>query len=144
MYDANIIADYVIVYSDEHNYFLSNLKLQKLLYLIQAYFLISKNKPYFFNTIEAWDFGPVVPDVYSRYKVFGATTIPAPRFRNFNITDCDQKLVNEVIEKFRRYTATDLMKLTQCQAPWQEAFEYKTLISIDSLRRYFCEEEFLC
>ena len=141
MYNANIIADYVLTYGDEHNYFLSNLKLQKLLYLIQAYFLIVTDKPCFFNSIEAWDFGPVVPEVYSRYKFFGSTTIPAPRFQNFNILSRDKKLINEVIDEFREYTAVDLMKLIHNQAPYQEALEYKTVISTDSLKSFFCDEE---
>ena len=141
MYDANNIADYVLVYGDKHNYFLSNLKLQKLLYMIQAYFLIVKDKPCFFNPIEAWDFGSVVPEVYSCYKFFGSTTIPAPKYKNFDITKKDKKLINEVVDEFKEYTSVDLMKLIHNQTPYQEAFKNKTVISIDSLRRFFCDEE---
>lgn len=38
MYDVQDVAEYVITYSEEKDYDISNLKLQKILYLIQAYF----------------------------------------------------------------------------------------------------------
>lgn len=41
-YDVLEICRHVINYSNEQDYGISNLKLQKVLYLIQAYFLIDK------------------------------------------------------------------------------------------------------
>ena len=58
MYDVQDVAEYVITYSEVKDYGISNLKLQKSLYLIQAYFLIQTEKPCFSEEIEAWDFGP--------------------------------------------------------------------------------------
>lgn len=43
-YDVLEICRHVINYSNEKDYGISNLKLQKMLYLIQAYFLIDKTK----------------------------------------------------------------------------------------------------
>ena len=63
MYDVQDVAEYVITYSEVKDYGISNLKLQKILYLIQAYSLIHTKKPCFSEDIEAWDFGPVVPEV---------------------------------------------------------------------------------
>lgn len=39
MYDAVSIARFVINYSNKQEYGISNLKLQKIMYFIQAYFL---------------------------------------------------------------------------------------------------------
>ena len=62
MYNVLDICRYVIKYSNEKKYGVSNLKLQKLLYFIQAYFIIKNNDnaPCFKEKIEAWNFGPVV------------------------------------------------------------------------------------
>lgn len=65
MYNVLDVCRYVINYSNDKDYDISNLKLQKLLYFIQAYFLINKNETCFNETIEAWDFGPVIPKAYS-------------------------------------------------------------------------------
>ena len=51
------VCRHVINYSNEHDYGISNLKLQKVLYFIQAYFLTKKkdHTPCFDEKIEAWD-----------------------------------------------------------------------------------------
>lgn len=53
MYNVLDVCRYVINYSNDKDYDISNLKLQKLLYFIQAYFLINKNETCFNETIEA-------------------------------------------------------------------------------------------
>ena len=77
-YNVLDVSRYVINYSNEKDYGISNLKLQKILYFIQAYFLIStpNGMPCFREKIEAWDFGPVVPEAYREYKQYGSTDIP--------------------------------------------------------------------
>jgi len=54
---------------------LSHLKLQKLLYLTYARFLHKYGKPLFSEQFEKWQYGPVVPGVYERFKCFGAQSI---------------------------------------------------------------------
>ena len=45
MYSALDVARYIIWYCEEKKYIVSNLKLQKILYFIQAKFLVEKNTP---------------------------------------------------------------------------------------------------
>lgn len=71
MLDTLNVARYIINYSNQEKYGISNLRLQKLLYFVQAYYLISSGNPCFGDRIEAWDFGPVVPVVYHEFKRFG-------------------------------------------------------------------------
>ena len=152
------ICRHVINYSNEHDYGISNLKLQKVLYFILAYFLVNKNNhsPCFNERIEAWDFGPVVPIAYHEYKQFGSGDIPTVRtylrydendiwnlervqFDDSVINDEDKELINKVIDKFSPYTATDLVSITHRQSPWIDAYvPYKNNeITIDSIREYF-------
>ena len=158
MYDVLAVCRHVINYSNKHNYGISNLKLQKLLYFIQAYFLIASpnNKACFRQSIEAWDFGPVVPEAYSAYKQYGSVSIPPVRYyypdllRNKNISmpveykdneilDNDKKLIDAVIERLSVYTATDLVKITHNQQTWQNAYNrgYNREITLEEMRKYF-------
>ncbi len=58
MYNALEIADYVLgYYSFERDINISNLKLQKVLYFLQANHLVITGKPLFVDNIEARDFG---------------------------------------------------------------------------------------
>lgn len=76
MVPALFVANYIIEYSNERNYEINNLKLQKLLYFINARCLLENDVPIFEESFEKWKFGPVVPQVYHEYKGFGAFNIP--------------------------------------------------------------------
>ena len=76
MYNVLDVARYIIWYCKKKGYSISNLKLQKILYFVQAEFLVSVGSPCFAEEIEAWDFGPVVPEVYHEFKIFGSADIP--------------------------------------------------------------------
>ena len=158
MYNVLEVCRHVINYSNEKGYGISNLKLQKILYFIQAYFLIYKpTRRCFSAKIEAWDFGPVVPIAYNEYVMFGGCDIPTVRsyvaldkrniwnskrlrFEDVAIADEDKALIDKVVDKFADYTATDLVLLTQKQAPWIEAYNASNQndeITPEALRKYF-------
>jgi len=160
MYSVLDVCRYVINFSNKKDYGVSNLKLQKLLYFIQVYFLMnSKNhEPCFAEQIEAWDFGPVVPVAYHEYKQYGSTDIPpidlyfefdendpwGSSVREYE-EDCisteDRKLINDVVSDLADYTATDLVNITHRQAPWKDVYVYheNNIITIESIREYFSE-----
>ena len=151
MYDVQDIARYIINYSYEQKYVTSNLKLQKMLYLVQAYFLITKQEPCFPEKIRAWDFGPVVPEVYREYVKYGACMIPPVRKyyvgkRKFEYIDAiidedDKELINQVLDKFADYSSTQLVTLTQHQKPWIDAYIPKenNEITKKAIENYFRE-----
>ena len=152
------VCHHIINYSNKHDYGISNLKLQKVLYFIQAYFLTKKkdHTPCFNEKIEAWDFGPVVPEAYLEYKQYGSGDIPIiksfimsnkdnvwnskrVKFEDTTISDDDKSLIDKVVDKFADYSATDLVSLTQKQSPWIDAyFSYQNKeITIESMMEYF-------
>lgn len=154
------VSRYVINYSNKKNYGVSNLKLQKLLYFIQVYFIKDINEPCFEEAIEAWDFGPVVPEVYQEFKQFGSTDIPSvysyyefdydnpweSKKKNFD-EDCikkkDRRIINLVIDKLADYSATDLVRITHNQRPWIDAYKSysNNEITIKSIEEYFSEKQ---
>lgn len=155
-YNVLDVCRYVINYSNENNYEISNLKLQKVLYFIQAYFLIEKNTPCFNEKIEAWDFGPVIPKAFYEYKQYGSGNIPTIKsyivldknniwdskkieFDDTIITNEDKILINKVINKFKNYYATDLVSLTHRQSPWIDTYiPYQNKeITINTIKEYF-------
>lgn len=138
-YNVLDVAHYIVKYSNEHGYEISNLKLQKLLYFVQALFLVMSNgtAPCFKEEIEAWPFGPVVPEVYDEYKIYGSLEIPYSKTKNVLnkslelekyvydeniISEDDKSNINEVIEHFKNKSAYALANLTHNQDPWKNAF----------------------
>lgn len=140
MYDALDVAKYIINYEKSQNRYVSNLRLQKLLYFIQAQFLVTNNSACFSDTMEAWDFGPVIPAVYHEYKIFGSSSIL--RFATSNTIYIDEKdcfLIGRILDKCSFYTTTELVSIIYNQTPWKEAYENKfdNTISLDSMRIFF-------
>jgi len=114
------IADYIIAYSHEHGDPVSNLKLQKLLYYAQAWFLALYDERLFDERIEAWVHGPAVPPVYRQYKTWAWQPIA----ENPDYPDLDKTIVehlDEVLDVYGDLTGPQLHKLTHSEDPWKNA-----------------------
>lgn len=142
MYRALTVAEHVIERCNKKGRSISNLKLQKILYFVQAEFLVSRKKVCFPEEIEAWDFGPVVPVVYHRYKVYGSANIPYIQTRPVSwILEEDKGIMDGIIDASARYSASKLVEITHGQKPWQEAYRsYNKIITPESIRDYFEED----
>ena len=71
-YNVIQVANWLIEKANntENGDFITNLKLQKLLYYLQGYYLAVFEKPLFDVEIEAWQYGPVVPNAYYEFNAF--------------------------------------------------------------------------
>ena len=149
MYDVLNVARFVINYCNDMKYDITNLRLQKLLYFIQAYYIGVKNKSALFNEdFEAWDFGPVVPCVYHEYKSFGGNDIPKINkyFEGMTIIKYDEKMIlktdrnniSHVIDMFKNVSTSRLVSITHGQDPWINAYNSldKTIYKKD-IKKYF-------
>ena len=77
--NASNVAEYFLSLTEpEAGDIMSNLKLQKLVYYAQGYHLALFNKEFFSDEIEAWEHGPVVPQLYHCYKQYGSGAIAIP------------------------------------------------------------------
>lgn len=109
MYSALNMAKYIIDKCTKDRYPISNLQLQKILYYIQREFL-QQGTVAFPESIEAWQFGPVVPEVYKQYCGFGALPI---RMRYVvDIRSSDENIINPIIEKKRILNPWDMVSDT--------------------------------
>jgi len=109
MYSALNIAKYIIDKCTREKYPISNLQLQKILYYIQREFL-QQGIQAFPEEIEAWQFGPVVPEVYRQYCGFGA--LPIRMRYMISIEADDVKIINLIVEKKRMLNPWDLVSAT--------------------------------
>lgn len=142
MYNASLIAKYIINYSNSKGKSVSNLRLQKILYFVQAEFLVSKNECCFSDDIYAWDLGPVVPSVYREYKMFGSSSIPSQKIVGIQPLDEDKTIINEMVDECNKISTYELVQITHNQTPWKKAYEMpynNGIISPESIKEYFNE-----
>lgn len=140
-YNVLDISKFIINYSNRKNYNIQMLKLQKLLYFVQAYFICNTKKKCFKEKIEAWEFGPVIPEVFEEYKQFGNADIPANSFDEKEISKTHRKMIKDVIKEFKDHSITQVTKITQNQTPWQKAYKpnEKNEITPESIKEFFDE-----
>lgn len=139
MYDVQLIARYVISRCTQNERPISNLKLQKILYFIQAEFLVGMDKACFEDDIEAWNHGPVVSCVYFEYNVFGSTNIPDQGNDGFElISKQDKAHLDAIIDTASKYSAWGLEKITRQQKPWKNAYKRNNkVIKQEEIKEYF-------
>lgn len=124
---------------------LNHLRLQKLLYYVQAWHLAAFGRPMFRERIEAWCNGPVVADLWPHFKRFGYSSIlpeesdPVP-----GLSRDEQAFVRSVWDEYKRYSAIRLSEMTHNEDPWRNArgdlpadARSSVEITADSMRAYF-------
>ncbi|MFW2490265.1 Panacea domain-containing protein [Clostridium chromiireducens] len=101
---------------------MSNKKLQKLCYYAQAWYYAFYDEGLFYQDIEAWVHGPVVKDIYNRYKDNKWKLIDKVSIHSVNgINDEIAEFLDDVYDKYGEFDGDDLEALTHSELPWQEA-----------------------
>jgi len=131
LYEANEIARYFIRIASEQEVGedngkkeyegITHLKLQKLLYFAQVYFLVNKGVAAFKEDMEAWKHGSVVREVYDKYK--RTEGFLEDKEGEINIADEDKELLDSVWEFYGKYSAWKLVDIIHNQKPWIDAFK---------------------
>lgn len=133
------VAQHFLALQDEDaGDLISNLKLQKLLYYAQGIHLALSGQPLYPERIEAWQHGPVVPEIYHAFKEYRARPIPVekgkrPAIRDEAVID----FLNEVYDVFGQYSAWKLRNMTYEEPPYKEAEDSQGEISQAAMRHYF-------
>lgn len=143
-YDALIISSYAIRYSQQQNYSLNITKLMKLLYFIQAKYLVEKNSKCFNENILAWSFGPAIYEVFERYKLFMCLN-PLIIEADDSIDNWTKKLIEFIVEKYADKGPIDLTIQTHSSGPWKdhwkEGSEYIwNEIPVEEIKEYYSSE----
>ncbi|NES73231.1 MAG: DUF4065 domain-containing protein, partial [Okeania sp. SIO2D1] len=122
--DAVDIARYFLCCVDrEAGDTISPLKLQKLVYYAQVWSLVLRDKPLFYQEIEAWMYGPVVRDVWNKYQDYKYRDIPAPAQLNATFAEDEIEILEEVWDNYGELSARQLTNLAQSETPWLKARE---------------------
>ncbi|MGH6794035.1 MAG: Panacea domain-containing protein [Methylocella sp.] len=127
---------------------ISNLSLQKMLYLAQVEYIGEHDGERIVDTaFEAWNFGPVSPELYHKVKIFGSGPVRnvffgARRFRE------DDKRRSKLIDVCRKYLGKrpgELVELTHWDfGAWARKYEPNVRgiqITDDDIAREYCNRQ---
>ncbi|WP_439258023.1 Panacea domain-containing protein [Lonepinella sp. BR2271] len=127
--------------AEESGDLISNLKIQKLVYYAQGFFLAINNKPLFAEKIQAWLHGPVVPELYEEYKEYGSGALPTENldidFSKFSTGD--RELLDDIYAVYGQFSAWKLRNMTHEESPWKTSYQQgkSNEISHEKLKEYF-------
>ena len=132
-YTALEVAKYIINKCTSDGKLITNLQLQKILYYVQMYFLKNQKRAIFSDEIEAWQFGPVIREVYDYFCGSGAMTIYYIQIGGSNIAYEDAILIDKIVEEKRDLNPWKMVKDTHEKGKawdliYQDGLGYKEVI----------------
>ena len=117
------VARYLLDRAGERKMALSPMKLIKLVYISHGWMLGLYGRPLIQENVEAWRYGPVIPELYSKVKKFRSKPIRADEvfdeLKDETFDEYESSLMDEVLEIYGRRTAIQLSQLTHSpNSPW--------------------------
>lgn len=149
VYDAVEVAWKMLKVAKEQGIQLSNLQLQKLVYIAHGYMLGWRGVPLVKDPIEAWRYGPVISSIYHTFKEFGSDKIPTDNIDKLDSIMVEDEYAIKCIEGVLRLYGNDapenLVAAThQPNTPWHEQWEGKrgkhrmfSAMDNDSIKRHY-------
>lgn len=126
---------------------MSNKKLQKLCYYAQAWHLALEDEALIDEDFQAWIHGPVCPELYFEYKLYGYEDIPKNETYSDYVPEEFLDYAKNVYEAYGELTGNELESISHSEDPWREArgslkpWEGSNeIITKESMKRYYRKE----
>lgn len=140
-YPARQIAEWFIARAGRERKSLTQMKLQKLVYIAHGWNLALYDEPLLIERAEAWKWGPVIRSLYRDFADYGSNPISATR----PMPELDAQtngLLERIWETYGKFTAVQLSAMTHADnTPWQSAFQRDRteIISDDAIKTHYLE-----
>ncbi len=98
------------------------LKLLKIVYVAHGWMLGLHGESLISEDVEAWQYGPVIPELYGGTSHFGRSHIDS-LFDSYSVdlSEDEQNIVNQTFDGYGKYTAGQLVALTHKEGtPWHQ------------------------
>jgi uncharacterized phage-associated protein len=126
MYSAAAVANAFLDIARQDGKKLTNMKLQKLVYIAHGWHLALFGDPLIYDDVYAWQWGPVIPPLYEHLRQYGSGVVselirdsstpvdPASR---------EMHLIKAIWQKYGGMSAIQLSGIThQPNTPWSDAW----------------------
>ncbi len=145
MYNCFDIAKEFLSIAERENKSIDTMKLLKLTYIAHGWYLAFKDKPLFKNEIQAWKYGPVIPDLYGVIKRYGTGTVPidiVDLYSQSKLSQEDQVFIENVWNAYKENTGLELSERTHREnTPWYQVYDKdnieKRQISNQAIQSYY-------
>lgn len=129
-YPSNTIARALLRFATQDSRTLTPMELVKLTYLCHGWHLAFTGKPLTSDEPQAWQYGPVYPDLYHSVKNFRAgavTNVPEGGLECFGVPEINeqtQKIIKSVYDAYKNLNGVQLSALTHQEGtPWHKVWD---------------------
>jgi uncharacterized phage-associated protein len=126
-YSAATVANRLLELAAGAGKAVTPLQLLKLVYICHGWSLGLRDQPLIAESVEAWRYGPVVPDLYKQLKKYGSGPVKDKLGFSFwpgeTMSDDDRNFVDRVYATYGNYNGIQLSHLTHMVGtPWQQVY----------------------
>ncbi|AYQ57739.1 hypothetical protein MS2017_2085 [Bathymodiolus thermophilus thioautotrophic gill symbiont] len=126
VYSAITIANKFIDLAKDKGKYLTNMQLQKMVYIAHGYNLALRGTKLYYEDTRAWNFGPVVPELYEQLRQYGSNEV-TKSIGSDNAEELDEdslEIVKAVYENYKQYSGMQLSNLTHKEnTPWSKSWK---------------------
>ena len=133
MIDARVVANRFLELARENGKRLTSMQLIKLVYIAHGWTLALLNRPLIRQDVEAWQYGPVIRDVYNETRRHGrspiSSSIAAPLE---SIDESEGSIIKQVFDLYGDMPGIALSNVTHMRGtPWEQTYDgaFGTVIS---------------
>lgn len=143
MYTCFDVAKYFLQLAKSENKTLAPMKLLKLTYIAHGYHLGFNKGPLIENSIQAWKYGPVIPELYHATKKFSNFPVDIELIDLLTTQDLkeeDKHFVSLIWNAYKHLGGLQLSTLThQPETPWAKIYdgEYHKNIPNEVIKDYY-------
>lgn len=141
-----IANEFIDLSKEERGYSVSNLKLQKLVYIAHGFYLGFYKEPLSNARAEAWQYGPVFPSLYQNLKRYGKGRVVdhVPTYDKIDKNSLEADFIKSVWQAYGNLSAVALVARTHKPGtPWEKIWKEKgergATISDTIIREHFEE-----
>lgn len=121
-YSAVDIGRTTVQLSLDNKIWLTNLKLQKLLYFAWIEYFKNTGKPLFDDDFEAWKYGPVVPSVYYDFWQYAGSTIVFAKTPSSIVDSGTKDFLLTILKEYKDRDAYDLIDASHETKAWKSNY----------------------
>lgn len=146
MYSSFDIAKKILELSERDNQSVSPMKLIKLVYIMHGWHLGTRGTPLINDNIQAWQYGPVIPELYEVIKRFGTAPVDPKLillYAKKELEPEDSEFIESVWPSYKDFSALELSALTHLQgSPWSQNYnndERSIPIPNEAIKSYYSD-----
>ncbi len=139
MYDCLLIAKILLKLATREDKVLTPMQLIKLVYLSHGWTLGLYGRPLIKQDVEAWKYGPVIPELYQAIKQYRSSPVREIICIEETIDEIFVDVIEQVYKIYGSFTGIELSMLThEKDSPWEITWNSgKSIISNDLIAYYY-------